>query len=187
MSETEIEEVVERLEAEVKASGKDPDDLGIVDKSEYKETREKIGSLEEENDGLREEIDEVKKLYAESLAEATGLDEDFFMDKEVSDLRELHEEKVDESPVDTPAPSSGDVTEEEEQAAEEEKDEKKKLEEFSEKFSNTDLVKYPRIVNIESKEDLKEIIETYERRAKQDSLWESAAEPYREALEELTA
>lgn len=121
---TENEEWVERLKAEVTASDADPEDLGIVVKSDYEETADENEDLREENEDLREqmedlneEVDIVKEAYAEALAEVTGLDVEMLMDRfTVGELREMHEEKVEEDLAQTPVepdPKSGDVDEEE--------------------------------------------------------------------------
>lgn len=189
---TDFDDTIERLEAEVKASGADPADLGIVDKSEYEETQEEVESLreensdlQEENESLQEEIEEVKGLYAESLAEATGLDADFFMDKGLDELKDLHEEKVDESPIETPSPKSGDPTPEDAgQGGVDDEKREEVLSRVNEQFENPSLSKYPRTSEVEGEDDLRQIISTYEGRG---GIWEAAAEPYREALDELTA
>lgn len=166
------EEILEQLEAKVKAHDADVSDLGLVVKDEYEETQSEVESLRDENDSLREEIENVKELYAEGLADATGLDADFFMDKDLEDLQDLHEEKVDEELVESPAPSSGDVTEEEKQEREEAEQQEK---EAQEKLEELD-------VKVETVEDLAEVVETYEKRG---GPWADAAEPYRETLEEI--
>lgn len=184
MSDT--EEVLEQLEAKAKAADADIEDLGLVVRDEYEETqaeneslKDENSSLEEENEDLREEIESVKELYAESLAEATGLDDEFFMDKEVSELRELHEEKVDGELVETPEVKSGDLTQEEKEAEEAAKEQEETLEEINERF-RSEVTGF----EFDSVEELEDTIETYEGRG---GFWEKAAEPYREALDELTA
>lgn len=193
MSDETKEKVLEKLEAAVTASDADFEDLGIVNKTEYEETQDEIESLreensdlEEENDFLQEEIDEIKKMYAESLGEATGLEADFFMDKGLEELKELHEEKTDEdeSLVDTPSPKSGDTTTEENEGGVDEEKREEVLSRVNENFENPALRQYPRTSEVEGEDDLRQIIETYESRG---GIWESAAEPYRDALDELTA
>lgn len=192
MTDEKREEVLEKLEAAVKASDADYEDLGIVNKKEFQETQDENQtlhdeneSLKEENEDLQEEIDEVKSLYAESLGEVTGLDADFFMDKDLQELKELHSEKVDEDLIETPEPDikSGDVPDEEEQKKTSDAEEEV-FAELNEHFENPALGKYPRTSAIESTEDLKQIISTFEGRG---GVWEAAAEPYREALEKLSA
>lgn len=183
MSEDEANEVLERLEAEVKTADADIEDLGIVNKTEYEETRDENESLKEENESLREEINEVKELYAEALADATSLDAEFFMDKDFESLKETYEETVDENLVETPEIKSGDTPEESEETKEASERQEEIFSELNEHFDD-DLTKYTRTSEIEDVEDIREVLSMYEGRG---GIWESAAEPYREALEELTA
>lgn len=185
---TDYDEAIEQLEAKVKAADADISDLGLVVKDEYEETQEEIESLREKNseledemDGLREEIEEVKELYAEALAEATGLESDFFMDKELGELKDLHEEKVDEDVVETPDAKSGDPTEETQEQTSEKEEEV--FERLNEQFEVEGMQKYSHDFRLEDTDDLRDVIDTFEGRG---GIWDAAAEPYREALDELT-
>lgn len=189
------DEILEELEKKAEEMDAGIHELGLVKKADYEEMQDEIESLEDEKESLEDEleeledeIDEVKSAYAETLAESTGFDEEKLTEKfEVAELREMYEERLEDGEVDeigSPAPNSGDVDPgEEEEATREEERQEEILAELSEQMSNTDMAKYPREVEINDLDDLRDIIETYEKRG---SPWDAAAEPYRETLEELT-
>lgn len=149
-------EFFERLKAEVEAADGDPADLGIVFKSDYQATQEENESLRERNEALEAEVEEVKQQYADSLAEAHGLDTSLFLEKDLEELKQLHEESQAKL-VDTPRPKSGDITQ-------------------NSRVASLSADKRKEVEKLEAQ------IEKFEERG---GIWAGVAEDYREELNSL--